>query len=972
MAIVHQSPTRTDASGAPFRPGSASLVENAASEAPVSAAVLLSRIRAGSNPSRTSLLSANTPFGPTVFSTSYNRGRASTLSGLLPDSPSSPPALEYRKDSLVDADIRTLDYLGLVDPSPASAPVTNAGFGAPSTQDMGRRPLMASQRLPSNRFRSYSVNAKEKYQQEEEDEMDDGAYYSGMLTPSAEAAAQALAITQAQIRQHNIDVQAFAHAAAVNRPRARTAGLLDSPSSRLWRGYTPSQVEIQDEEEDVSGGIEADDLQAQIQELALLNLAAQAQAVATPGGRMVYDDATRALWLGNIPPSTTTSSLKAIFEAFGKIESARVLTHKSCGFVNFERVESALQAKSELDGKEIFPGAGLVRIGFAKVQSTVGTPTAEGYFPSPSPALPLGRSVMVAPNNGLEITKPLSGLNDDMVPPPVASIRESKDEILNIVKILGATEEEIARISMTVDQALQHDHYESEIPPVPESGSGRIHDAPKLRDIRKRIDNTTPQEIEDIAMAMLPEIAELASDYLGNTVVQKLFDFCSEPMKELMLAELQPYLAEIGVHKNGTWAAQKVIDVAHTPKQMSMIVDGLRPYGIACFLDQYGNYVMQCCLKFDAPFNDFLFDVMLTRLTEVSGGRFGARAMRACLESHHATKDQQRMLAAVIALNSVQLATNTNGALLLTWYLDTCTFPGRRQVLVPLLIPHLIELCTHKVAYLTILKIINQRNEPGARDALLDAIFTTPEDSVLTEILKDQACGATLIFKVLTTPFFEESKRAKAIETIRTVLLELKVPASQGYKRLLDEVGLSSRAPAGPAVPGGTPAGATDGPSRPTSKAGQPHAGEVPAQQNNGYFPNMPSAPYASNNSNGYPLSGPGNQYDPFTTGRSNGQGQYHNQQQHQQHHQYQRGPPPPMFGVMGYPQTTHNDAYRALLGQRPYQPGMHMPPQQQQMGMPYGMGQQGQNLGFDPALLHRWAEAQGYAMGPPQGRGRY
>ena len=83
------------------------------------------------------------------------------------------------------------------------------------------------------------------------------------------------------------------------------------------------------------------------------------------------------------------------------------------------------------------------------------------------------------------------------------------------------------------------------------------------------------------------------------------------------------------------------------------------------------------------------------------------------------------------------------------------------------------------------------------------------------------------------------------------------------------------------------------------------------------------------------------------------------------------------MFGGMGYPQAAQIDAYRALLAhqgqQRQYQPGMHMPPHQQQMGMPYGMGQQGQNLGgFDPALLHRWAEAQGYAMGPPQGRGRY
>jgi hypothetical protein len=60
---------------------------------------------------------------------------------------------------------------------------------------------------------------------------------------------------------------------------------------------------------------------------------------------------------------------------------------------------------------------------------------------------------------------------------------------------------------------------------------------------------------------MLPEIAELSSDYLGNTVVQKLFEHCSDDMRDAMLTEIAPHMAEIGVHKNGTWAAQKIIDV---------------------------------------------------------------------------------------------------------------------------------------------------------------------------------------------------------------------------------------------------------------------------------------------------------------------------------------------------------------------------------------------------------------------------
>jgi protein JSN1 len=64
---------------------------------------------------------------------------------------------------------------------------------------------------------------------------------------------------------------------------------------------------------------------------------------------------------------------------------------------------------------------------------------------------------------------------------------------------------------------------------------------------------------------------------------------------------------------------------------------------------------------------------------------------------------------------------------------------------------------------------------------------------VLEKILSDQSSGATLIFKVLTTPFFDESMRSEVVKNVSKVLTKLKASPSQGYKRLMDEVGLSSR-----------------------------------------------------------------------------------------------------------------------------------------------------------------------------------
>lgn len=697
----------------------------------------------------------------------------------------------FPKD-LSDAGIKTLDYLGLADP-PLSASMMadlNRDSYAANTQRGSTipQPLLANLAAlnRNNRFRSYSVNAKEKYAAEEDEEGNYGMYYSGNLTPSAEAAAAAVAATHAQIYQHNLDVQAFANQASASRPRARTAGVLDAPSSRIWR---PSASRFD--------GISSNQYQD-------LNDAVRAMELQTNSNTGDYEgetvgEATRALWLGGIPASTTPSSLKVIFESYGKIDSARVLTHKSCGFVNFVDIESAIRAKLQLNGKEIFPGAGAVRIGYAKAPSSTGTPAANGVYQSPSPDpyndqsgnLLLG-STHRRESFGQGLSVFVSSL--DM---KVPALHEIRSEMLQIVIELGATEDDLVNISATIDHAIRFDHYESEIPPIPEANHNRVFDAPRLRDIRKRIDNNscTQAEVEETAMSMLPEIADLASDYLGNTVVQKLFEFCSEQTKEAMLQEIAPRIAEVGVHKNGTWAAQKIIDTARTPSQMNAIVDNMRPYAMACFLDQYGNYVMQCCLRFSHPWNNFIFEAMLCRLLPISIGRFGARAMRACLESHHATKEQQRMLAAAIAIHGVRLASDANGALLLTWFLDTCTFPHRRKVLAPRLVPHLVHLCTHKVAYLTVLKVINQRNEPEARDIILHALFLSADSRVLEEILKDQSSGATFVFKVLTTPSLDENIRGAAVESIRKVLAKLKAQPAQGYRRLMDEVGLSTKGP---------------------------------------------------------------------------------------------------------------------------------------------------------------------------------
>lgn len=125
-------------------------------------------------------------------------------------------------------------------------------------------------------------------------------------------------------------------------------------------------------------------------------------------------------------------------------------------------------------------------------------------------------------------------------------------------------------------------------------------------------------------------------------MVQRLFEKCSEETKTQMLERIAPHLAAISIHKNGTWATQKIIDLAKTPEQIQLISQNLKPYIPPLLLDQFGNYAVQCCLRYGDPEKtQFIFDAMVEKVMNIAQGRFGARSMRGILESEFITSSQQ-------------------------------------------------------------------------------------------------------------------------------------------------------------------------------------------------------------------------------------------------------------------------------------------------------------------------------------------
>lgn len=112
---------------------------------------------------------------------------------------------------------------------------------------------------------------------------------------------------------------------------------------------------------------------------------------------------SRALWIGNISDEVTEDILFTEFSKYGEIESVRLLTHKTCAFVNFMNVEDATSALHALQGYEL--GNMPIKINFGKPPKRnenlaySGGPFVPSYLPQtyypeyhypPSPYLPYG------------------------------------------------------------------------------------------------------------------------------------------------------------------------------------------------------------------------------------------------------------------------------------------------------------------------------------------------------------------------------------------------------------------------------------------------------------------------------------------------------------------------------------------------------------------------------------------------------
>lgn len=477
---------------------------------------------------------------------------------------------------------------------------------------------------------------------------------------------------------------------------------------------------------------------------------------------------TRVVQVSAMPLGTTQADITHLFNIAGPIE--HVATQNGVTQITFERFDDARTAL-QLDASMPFGGAWPLRV----------QPVAEeNVWPRRQPrTMRVGGSGSIVPSSD----KGGVPLPSELTP---ASAPDMQEAMLRLLHFRHGDDPELR----TIDSPVQHT-YAPGIPMPADGGrASRRMDHAKYRELRKTLEahQLSQAEVDQVARDQLDVIVELARNYIGNTVVQRFFEQCSERAKTQMLERLAPHLASIGTHKNGTWAAQKIIDCVRTEEQQDLILKHMQPYVPSLLLDQFGNYVVQCVLRFGFPKADSIMDAMVDRCWEIAQGRFGARSMRTCLEHPTMPRAHIKRIALAIILHCVPLSTSSNGSLLLTWLFESSDMTGICHLIAPRLVPYMSQMCTHKLASGVVLRIMSQTADLESAHLLLHTLFDIPRAQVLEEVLLDPVHGVLLVGRALLSPALDSATQARYAETTAELLQRNDLVHIPAYRRLADQL----------------------------------------------------------------------------------------------------------------------------------------------------------------------------------------
>ncbi|KAI8380635.1 armadillo-type protein [Choanephora cucurbitarum] len=153
----------------------------------------------------------------------------------------------------------------------------------------------------------------------------------------------------------------------------------------------------------------------------------------------------------------------------------------------------------------------------------------------------------------------------------------------------------------------------------------------------------TPKQIQQVTVALEPNVVALIKDLNGNHVIQKCLYKLSPEHNQFIYDTVSKHCIAVASHKHGCCVYQRCIDHASAAQKFQLI-QVITEHALTLVQDPFGNYVVQYVLDLDDTLacSDGLIRKFIQPVLELSVQKFSSNVIEKCIRV--ASKETRRAL----------------------------------------------------------------------------------------------------------------------------------------------------------------------------------------------------------------------------------------------------------------------------------------------------------------------------------------
>ena len=156
--------------------------------------------------------------------------------------------------------------------------------------------------------------------------------------------------------------------------------------------------------------------------------------------------------------------------------------------------------------------------------------------------------------------------------------------------------------------------------------------------IQRKLENSSPEDLNLVYTEVLPHAIQLMQDVFGNYVIQKLLDYGTPAMRLGLINCIKGNTVMLTLQTYGCRIVQKALEVMSDEERLE-VVGELDGHVSRCVQDQNGNHVIQKCIEVMFSKVDFVVESFIGRVAEFATHAYGCRCVQRILEFCKAQKE---------------------------------------------------------------------------------------------------------------------------------------------------------------------------------------------------------------------------------------------------------------------------------------------------------------------------------------------